>query len=223
MNRLTKIASSIMTGLLAFPLVATIMTSPVLAKTTTVVEPAKEIVINSGANGLNSGVSSAASNAAQGMTNSGGVDSLASNAGTIVQQAKDGGQSVAAGAVDVSRSIANTSMNNANNFAGPGTNTTGLDLWGIFTRLDQFLTDGATNGISLLLKIVYWSSVLSVVIGLIAVIWALIPGTKAKVWKPLIGLVSAFIFFGIVSSVAGVDIFNNPIVQAAKWIFTGQQ
>ena len=106
--------------------------------------------------------------------------------------------------------------------AGTGTNNTGLDLFGVFTRLDAFLTDGATNGISLLLKVVYWSSVFSIAVGLIAVVWALLPWTKTKVWKPLIGLVSAFAFFGLVSTIAGVDLFNNPITQLVRYILTGQ-
>lgn len=212
MNRIKRI----LMGLMASVLVAVPVTA--FAETTTVV-PAKEIVVQG--SGVSAGTSAATGAASVAGNSAAGADQLAGNAGTIVSNAKEGGSSLAKGAVDTANSVSSLATG-ANNMAGTGTNTTGLDLFGIFTRLDALLTDSATNGISLLLKIVYWSSVLSIVLGLIAVVWALLPWTKTKVWKPLIGLVSSFAFFALVSTVAGVDLFNNPITQLVSYILTGQ-
>lgn len=212
MNRIKRI----LMGLMASVLVAVPATA--FAETTTVV-PAKEIVVQG--SGGSAGTSAATSAASVAGNPAAGADQLAGNAGTIVSNAKEGGSSLAQGAVDTANSVSSLTTG-ANNMAGTGTNNTGLDLFGVFTRLDALLTDSATNGISLLLKVVYWSSVFSIAIGLIAVVWALLPWTKTKVWKPLIGLVSAFAFFALVSTVAGVDLFNNPITQLVRYILTGQ-
>lgn len=212
MNRIKRI----LMGLMASVLVAAPVTA--FAETTTVV-PAKEIVVQG--SGGSAGTSAATDAASVAGNSAAGADQLAGNAGTIVSNAKEGGSSLAQGAVDTANSVSSLATG-ANNMAGTGTNTTGLDLFGIFTRLDALLTDSATNGISLLLKIVYWSSVLSIVLGMIAVVWALLPWTKTKVWKPLLGLVSGFAFFALVSTVAGVDLFNNPITQLVHYILTGQ-
>lgn len=212
MNRIKRI----LMGLMASVLVAVPATA--FAETTTVV-PAKEIVVQG--RGGSAGTSAATGAASVAGNPAAGADQLAGNAGTIVSNAKEGGSSLAQGAVDTANSVSSLATG-ANNMAGTGTNNTGLDLFGVFTRLDALLTDSATNGISLLLKVVYWSSVFSIAIGLIAVVWALLPWTKTKVWKPLIGLVSAFAFFALVSTVAGVDLLNNPITQLVRYILTGQ-
>ena len=212
MNRIKRI----LMGLMASVLVAAPATA--FAETTTVV-PAKEIVVHG--SGGSAGTSAATGAASVAGNPAAGADQLAGNAGTIVSNAKEGGSSLAQGTVDTANSVSSIATG-ANNMAGTGTNNTGLDLFGVFTRLDAFLTDSATNGISLLLKVVYWSSVFSIVLGMIAVVWALLPWTKTKVWKPLIGLVSAFAFFALVSTVSGVDLFNNPITQLVRYILTGQ-
>ena len=212
MNRIKRI----LMGLMASVLVAVPATA--FAETTTVV-PAKEIVVHG--SGGSAGTSAATGAASVAGNPAAGADQLAGNAGTIVSNAKEGGSSLAQGTVDTANSVSSIATG-ANNMAGTGTNNTGLDLFGVFTRLDAFLTDSATNGISLLLKVVYWSSVFSIVLGMIAVVWALLPWTKTKVWKPLIGLVSAFAFFALVSTVSGVDLFNNPITQLVRYILTGQ-
>lgn len=212
MNRIKRI----LMGLMASVLVAVPATA--FAETTTVV-PAKEIVVHG--SGGSAGTSAATGAASVAGNPAAGADQLAGNAGTIVSNAKEGGSSLAQGTVDTANSVSSLATG-ANNMSGTGTNNTGLDLFGVFTRLDAFLTDSATNGISLLLKVVYWSSVFSIVLGMIAVVWALLPWTKTKVWKPLIGLVSAFAFFALVSTVAGVDLFNNPITQLVRYILTGQ-
>ena len=210
-------ASSLATIMLAVPVLGVGTTA--FAKTTTTVTPAKEIVFQGAASSAEQGLQDTASN---GVASSGGADNLSSNAGTIVQNAKSGGQGIAAAATNTATGLSTLTMGNANAIAGTGTNQTGLDLFGFFNRADMLLTDAATGGISLLLTVLYWVSVLSIILSLLTCAWAIIPGTKTKVWKPLIALASSFAFFGIVSAIAGVDLFNNPVVSLIKWLFTGE-
>ena len=186
-------------------------TPTAFAETRTTVTPAKEIVVRSGQN-LNGATSNAVNDANR--TGSAGK--------TITNNTMSGAKKVGSDAANVATDLAKNTNTEANQFAGSGINSTGLDLFKIFDRFDKLLSDGGSNIISLLLKLFYWSSAISIVVGFVMTIWAALPFTKMKVWKPLIGLISSFIFFGIITSIAGISFFDNPIVALGRYLFTGQ-
>lgn len=207
-------------GLIAAGLAAmTLAGAPVAFATSTTATPAKEIVVQGGgAQNLGSGGSGTVGNTAS-VTQ--GADQFASNAGTIVQNTRSGASNIGQEGMQVASNIGSTTAANADAFAGQGTNQSGLSLFDVFKRADQLLTDGATNGLSFLLKLVYYGATFAIILAIGGVVWALLPWTKATVWKPLLGLAGSFIFFGIITAVTGVSIVDNPIVSAVKYIFFG--
>lgn len=205
-------------GLIAAAIAAlTLAGTPVAFATSTTVSPAKEIVVQ-GATGQNLGSGSVGSPAASAQ----GADQFAAGASNIVQNAREGASSVGQGGFQAASNIGANTAANADAFAGTGTNTSNLDLFQVFQRADKVLTDGATGGIAFLLKLVYYASTLAIILSLLSIVWAIIPGTKLTVWKPLIGLVGSLTFFGIITAVMGVSIFDNPIVSLVKYVFLGQ-